>query len=164
MNSPDALVRADPQITNPDVYQDEAPDYTRPDIAAAAVRRLLEFVGAWGDGVIDEAVVVRQQTAPDALGGGMIEMLGIHRLYARDIEGIARLVLTHLEATGEAATVQYGVQWTDPHGIVHVDPASSRDTAIDSAQSLRAVQVRQNRTPDARVKVCAVGPWRNASD
>lgn len=155
---------ADPQLTDPDVYEDEAPDYTRPDHAAAAVQRLLDFISAWGDGVIDEVVVRRKRPAPDALGGGTIDTFVRQRLYARDIAGIAELVRTHLEATGEAATVQYGVQWTDPHGDTRIEPASSRDTAIDTARALRAVQARQGRTPDAHVKVCAVGPWKDAPD
>lgn len=142
-------------LTNPDAHQDERPDYGRADVAEAAVQRLLDFVGAHGDGVVYTMNIRR--TVP---GDGSDSFVQRYPLHARDIEGIALLVRDALlRIPADGMSLEYGVEWTDPHGDLRIDPATSRDTAIDTAANIRVVQHRQQRIPDARVKVHAVGPW-----
>lgn len=145
-------------LTNPDARQDEFPDYGRADVAEAAVGRLLDFVGAYGGGVVYTVNLRVKVPSPDTTSG-TVSIVQRYPLYARDIEGIALLVRDALlRIPADGMSLEYVVQWTDVHGDARTEPATSRDTAYDMAEALRAVQQRQQRLPDARVRVRAVGP------
>ncbi|BCK58342.1 hypothetical protein NWFMUON74_61140 [Nocardia wallacei] len=156
-------------LTNPDAHDDEFPDYGRAEVAEAAVRRLLDYVGAYGDGVVHTMVLRSWKASPpcggkqctdDRCGHPTHEEVQRHPLYTRDIEGIALLVRDALlRIPADGMSTEHGTEYTDVHGDARTVQTSSRDTAIAMRDDIRRVQARQQRSPDAEVVFRAVGPW-----